>query len=224
MKRKPSISKFFRSIYALFDLAAFSVMISIPLILIVRVQRKPAFCFLIVSAVFLIGVFVYLNKSSKRKRDELQRTAVEMALERILLMSDGEIGEAIGCDSFYLIRRQNPDSFDVLEAIRSGAYCIGAVNPTKAALECMERNAPDRKLIASDDLIRMMFPNTDCRAKQRTGFSFFKNRIGKYAVLGIVLFLCSFVVHFKIYYRLISSVCLIIASVSGFFRIPDREK
>lgn len=224
MKRKPNFRILFRSFYTVTDTAVFSFILSVSIALLLHAHRKPAILALLFLGVFILCLIFHIRIAADRKRREIDNEEDRRKLELLLLMNDREIGKALGTDSFRMIRRAAPDEYDMLNAIRTGAKTIGIVKKTTEAETCLNRNAPDVELIDSRELIRRIFSTSIADNYRTSDITAFLNRVNKYFWLGGILFLSSFIAGFKIYFRMIACICLIIAPFSGFFGNPKSHK
>ena len=183
------------------------------------------------SAVLLVsGVFIavllfrmkgeqYLHIKKKRERAE------EEYLERLLLMDDKTIGASLNREDFVFIRKADPDMFDILDAVRKGADAVGTIRLSKTAANLLSKYAPEISVIGLGEMIDAVFPDVSYRRhKYKKAFPSILMRSGKYWLLGVVLFVLSFVLRHKIYFRILSSASMIIALVLGIFNVPNRWK
>lgn len=218
MKSNPSVKRILRMICDLMDTFLFSVLLSLPLMLFLR--RKAGRPVLIVTSAALIAAVFLLRIliRRRRRREEIAAKERKLQTERIVLMSDAEIGSILGEKHFRLIRTQTPQPYDLLDAVRTGAKTIGLLAPCREGKETLFRHADRIHLIEYPELIEKLYPD----ASQDTGRNrpFSRIRVNKYFLLGCVLFCLSFFLRYKIYYRLISCVCLIISPFAG---ILDRK-
>lgn len=202
-----------------FDSFVFSVILSLPLILLTQTGKKPIAVIMIISSVLFLVVIVRRRSedvSASKKSARRKRNAQFSAL---MLLDDKEIGDLLHEDSFYLIRREKPDLFDLLNAVRSGAKAVGVLEITNDTESFFKSLAPEAKLISKEDIMELL-PDTENdpgRSKGLLSVLTFFGRINKYIVLGCILFLCSFFVKHKIYFRAAACLSAVIAPISGFF-------
>lgn len=223
MKRKPNFRILFRTAFTAIDAAVFSFICTLATGLLFHAHRRTVFLVTVFVCVFASSLFLHIRMFALKKKIQIKREEERFRQEKLFLMSDREIADAIGTASFYLIRKADPDLFDILEAIRSGASVICAAKKTAESEACIMRNAPDVVFMDSGELIRRISGTESTQDPESKVFSGLLNRVNKYFALGCILFFFSFVVNFKIYFRMISCICLIIAPFSGFFQDVNRH-
>ena len=208
----------FRYAVMISDSILFSVLLFLPLNPFFHIAKHP-----ILSVVVLIGICgivlaVRINYLGLSKQRRLKANLRQEQIDRLLLMSDESLSKIFGKERFILIRKQNPDRFDILEAIRKGADAIGLLSNQFAFRDLIKAYAPKTSVYNADEILysaeaghmRNDLPKYDPSAKKRF-------RLNKYCLVGIVLFCISFILRYKIYYRMISCLCLFFASISGAF-------
>ncbi len=218
----------FKRILETADTLIFSAFLTAPLLLLLHVgiKRDPLLCAAILgsvaAAVALIRVHIRKrNKELTEIKEEKKKQA-----EQIMLMSDAEIGDRIGDPSFYMIRREQPDAFDVLHAIRSQAQTIGIFERSAANDRLLKRYAGNSTVLEMNELTDLLFRSDPLKNSgkpvRRKVLTF---GVNKYVLTGLIIFLLSFFVNAKIYYRIVSSICLIFGSFSVFLhkRFDDRN-
>lgn len=180
-----------------------------------------------------IGFAVYLLVAVIRKRShtaELRKKSLyetqQRKIEQLLLLSDEDLSRRFGKNNFILIRKERPDKFDVLDAIRKHADAIGMFTQDAAMIELIRSYSPGTDIYCKQDLLDEDAEKKDGGARGRaiSHRNEFLPHLNKYLVLGILFFIVSFILHAKIYYRVVSSACLITAAVSGFLRDLKRSK
>ena len=183
---------------------------------------------ILIPVYFSIATTVVLFRKRYRSRIVRKRTLEikeQQQIERILLLSDEELSERFGKQQFILIRKEHPDRFDVMEAIRKQADAIGLFSEDAALRDLILSYSPQTTVFLRRDLICGFYDdtNTEHAVKER-----FSDKVllkyNRYFLLGILFLAASFIVRSKIYYRMTASVCLIIAAVSGIFGDWKRHK
>lgn len=165
-------------------------------------------------SIFLLAVSVRRRHQTIRKKQiEFEKTN-QRKVERLLLCSDEELASRFKKNQFILIRKERPDRFDVMEAIRKQADAIGILAEDETLRKLVLFYAPDTAIYSLHDLI-----DNEKSAEAGKGVS---NKIlsymikNKYFMLSIMFLLASFLLRAKIYYRTIAALCLIIASFQAF--------
>ncbi len=217
MIRTSNLRNLFRIVCTVIDTAVFSIIISLSIALLFHVHRKLPVLISIFAGVLVIWMMLRIMVHAYRRQRIKEKDEDRRKLENLLLMNDQEIGSKIGVPSFIMIRKAAPDTYDTLNAIRSGASTIGVVKMSAEADACLKRNAPDIVIVEAGELIRRIFGTSIADDHGTNPVSYFVNHVNKYFLLGCILFLSSFTADFKIYYRVISCICLIIAPFSGIF-------
>ena len=175
---------------------------------------------------FLILIPVLMIRkrySSAIRKNRLLQKEKQRQIERILLIGDDTLSDLLGKDRFILIRKERPDRFDVMEAIRMQPDAIGLFSEDETLKKLIRTYLPETTVYLVPDLLDALFETGRKRdaSKETVLKRFILYKYNRYLILGILFLAASFFLRFKIYYRIISSVCLIIASVTG---ILDHRK
>lgn len=227
MKTTSSIRKTIKYAVKTIDTIAFTAIVTASVVPLLHKQNRsltvPIAFLLILSVVSSIMYIAHRAKTRKEESAEKEKSI----LAHILLLSDEDLGMKMGEKRFRLIRKAEPDMFDVLEAIRSGAESIGVFCTAKRMREIVSRYAPNVRVIDRFALLRAFDPEY-VAGKSASLPILLLNRFrarGKYFVLGIIFIMLSWILDFKIYYRLIAAICLIIGIFTGFFgHMFERKK
>ena len=212
-----------RKAFQILDTLLFSVLLTLLILPYLDIFHR----LWIVILVFLFIIFLVLTlrtryQTVKQKKDmylkEEQRT-----VEQLLLLSDGELSDRFGKNNFILIRKERPDRFDVMEALRKHTDAIGLFSEDKALTELIRSYSPDTAIYCRHDLFEFFKKHKEEAVADQTSyekaFSLICNN--KYIMLGILFLIASFLLRSKIYYRVLATACLIIAPVTGIFN--DRK-
>ena len=160
-----------------------------------------------------------------RKRRTALRESEREKTESLLLMNDDEIGAIIKEPSFRLIRKQLPDEYDVLEMMRQGARKVGVLEDRMISKAFRARYASRVGILSRSDLLSVLFTENGTEKKENRGEGILAQLfVKRYFLLAGIFFCVSFILKLKIYYRLISSICMIIAVVTGVFGQTERWK
>ena len=226
MKTTISISKVIKYALKTIDAIALTAIVTASVVPLLQKRNRSLtvpIAFLLI--LFVVSAIMYISHRVKAHKEESAEKEKNM-LARILLLSDEDLGMKMGEKRFRLIRKAEPDMFDVLEAIRSGAESIGVFCTASRIREIVSRNAPNVRVIDRFALLRAFDPEF-VAGKSTSLPVLLLNRIrvrGKYFVLGIICMILSWILNFKIYYRLIAAFCLIIGIFTGFFRHLFEQK
>lgn len=220
MKRKVSPGVVIRFGWIAVDTVLFSLLVSAPFMLLFRMRKHSFYYIMFFAAVICFVLIIQFLSQKHHKRIKKEEEEREAGIEQILLMDDAVLKEAIGENDFFLIRKLRPDKCDVLDAIRSGAKSIGLLVKDQAFTRILSKYAPERKVIDVDMIMDCVFGRKGKENKEVK-----PNRIlcairsaNKYFLLGCVLLFLSFIAGYKIYFRLISALCMILAVMTGLFR------
>ena len=219
MKKPAKVINLLKRVFQAADILIFSAFLTVSLLFLFRIRKKPILILCVFGFVLLLTVLTDACMRSRRKLKEKRKEEERQRTERLLLMSDEEIGSVLGVPSFYLIRREHPEPFDILEPIRLKKETIGILEHHVETDKLIKRYAQSATVIEKDEMMRRVFGSDPNDGRKKTVFGFMEfDKVNKYLILGIVLFVCSFMVRTKIYYRTVSVLCLIIATLTGFFR------
>ena len=221
MKNNPKQRSVVRSVFAAADSVLFSLLICLPLTRsLTRQNRLLAFTFFFIGILGLVILFrKKLKNRNEIRRSELERT--EALTDRILLMSDRMLSDLLHSDRFVLIRKERPDKFDYLEAIRCGATSIGVLNGGEDAHRMVEKYRQNVMVYNRNDLLRRVFPDEFEIISRKN--SKHHLHVNKYVLLGLVLLLASLLLQAKIYLRMISGLCFFIGVMTEYFSKRKSE-
>ena len=212
-KRKSLIKNAFRIIDALL----FSVLLLLPILPYIDGFRH-IWISVTVYLFILIMVLMFRKWYHTAKQRKLMRKIKEQQqIERILLLDDDFLSDRFGKKRFILIRKEHPDRFDILEAIRKQADAIGMFSEDDTLKKLIIKYSPKTSIFLLRDLLSAF---NEKEEKTKTASDTFLDRIdlmkyNRYFILGVLFFAASFILRSKIYYRMIATVCLIIASSFG---------
>ena len=224
MRMKSKSKSLLRQIFILFDSAVFSVLLILPIYRVIARSGRRLLSIVLYCAVFLMVILIRMKKLSKMREKQEQESKNQQKRDRLLLMSDEALSHLTAKKNFILIRKEHPTRFDILEAIRKGADAIGIFDGRDAFRDLIRSYSPALCIYCTDDLIQILEGGEICRTGEgkvrllKSGF----HSINKYILLGIGFIVASFVLKYKIYFRMLSCICLVLACVSGFF--GDRAK
>lgn len=215
-----------RRIFIVMDSVIFSFLLFLPVFVsLSRSGKSLLFGFLycgILGAVILIRMKMTSRTEQYRKQESLIRRKTDM----LFLKSDESLSMLTQKKNFILIRKEHPDRFDVLEAIRKGADAIGIIGRKNTFSELIRSYSPELTVYCIDDLIRIIDESENREAGEEVG-RFHKHAIvhlNQYLLLGILFFVVSFIFKFKIYFRVLSGICLFLAYISYFLRKRETGK
>ena len=216
MRSKEKTQKFIRGTFRIADTMLFSFLLMLPILPYIKVSVHR---WIAIPVYLLIAAIVFLLRwrcrSISRKKQSFQ-IEEQQQIEHILLLSDEALSDRFGKEHFILVRKEHPDRFDIMEAIRKHADAIGLFSEDAALHDLILSYSPQTAIYLRKDLLRAYNPNIgkDNTIKGRA-FDKILLKHNRYFILGILFLAASFFLRSKIYYRMIATVCLIIASVSG---------
>ena len=193
----------------------FSFLLMLPILPYINVSVHR---WIVIPVYLLIAAIVFLlrrrYRSISRKKQSFQ-IEEQQQIEHILLLSDEALSDRFGKEHFILVRKEHPDRFDIMEAIRKHADAIGLFSEDAALQDLILSYSPQTAVYLRKDLLRAYNPDIgkDNTVKERA-FGKILLKYNRYFILGILFLAASFFLRSKIYYRMIATVCLIIASVS----------
>lgn len=226
MKKGISARRILKTLYVMIDSTVLSAIVAASVYPMIRNRNRQGRILILFILAFTITLMIRSCLYSIRVGREKKLEERNRKQERILLMSDGELERITGEKGFRLIRKREADVFDVLEAIRTGAGAVGVFETDLSVKAAVNRNAPHVRMIERAELYSLVFPDAkENDTKESIIFVLEKMIVwGKYFLLGIIFLLASFAVKFKIYFRMVSCFCLIIAVITAFFGNLFRRK
>ena len=224
MKNKHSLKKALRICRFVLDTIAFTAIISAIILLTFHIRYKTAVILICICTACSVMLLKTIKERSGKKAEE-EKAGREEAIERILLLDDSALGQAMGEEGFILIRKLEPDKCDVLNAIRNGAGAVGLLQKERDSIELIEKYAPQTRIIDVDGMISCLYENNAPASKRAVPALLFSVKdFNKYFVTGCILLTISFFAGYKIYYRVLSGICFVIAVVTGFFDRRNMRK
>ena len=214
------------------DVIVFSVIVeSCFIILLGNRMRHPLGIAASFLSILLSTALFEVRKSRAEAGKERERIRQELITEKILLMSDREVSDSLKDESFYFLRRQNPDRYELIHALgRKPKYLI-TVSKLQIPYSRLHTYSPKTTVLTAlkfADLIHVSCTQTEIenRAEEKETYRFDRSRFrqlfsvrwNRYYVLGTLLLVMSFIVKHKIYYRTIASISLFLALIQGIFR------
>ncbi len=232
-----SVRKLLKTTARILDLAVFGALLAASAALLVSKPRNRTGLFLLIlGACIPLLLILERRKAVRAEREERIRTENELRLEKILLMPDAEIAAALGETRIAWLRTERPGKMEILDAVRRRPRILICPGNTSEAETLLRRCAPEIRLIGRDELLRTVAPpcsgeeiearRTEKRQARKTDRTWLIRSlpVNRYLWLGTLLLVLSFVSGYKIYYRAISSICLIFAVIRGVFDHQKVEK
>ena len=212
MRRAGKTKTAFRYAVTIADSLLFSVLLFLPLHTILHLSEQPLIALFLLLGISGIILAARMKRIVAEKRKRAEKAMRQKEIDRLFLMSDESLSKRIGAERFMLVRRQNPDRIEILETIRKGADGIGLLTKNPALTDMIHQYAPQMPVYDAEEILHMIKPGYEHHPRERSGL-----RINKYLLLGVLFLIISFVLRYKIYYRIISCLCLFFASISGAF-------
>lgn len=224
MRSKEKTANCVRKLFRIADTMLFSFLL---MLLILPYMRFATHKWILIPVFLLITVIVCLFRTRYRSisiRKKSYQNKEQQQIEHILLQSDEALSERFGKQRFILIRKECPDRFDVMEAIRKQADAIGLFSDDPALMQPIMSYSPQTAVYLRKELICAYSGDVSEAYAAKDRFRIIASlKYNRYLILGILFLAASFLLRLKIYYRVISSVCLIIAAVSGIFGNRKRR-
>lgn len=223
MKRKQDFRTIMHNAVRMIDTGAFSVLLLVMIRLTIsssenRLYIVPLYASLFFTTHIVRCCFKRLQKNKmETAKDDRQK------LLKFFLKSDEEIQKDIRIKSLYIIRRTDPDEGDVIKAIRSGAKFIGVAETKMWMTEIASLIGSDIQFID----LKLRIKDSCRKGDHHISFENLILWVGpeiKYAILGALLYVLSFVVRYKIYYRVFGAISLFFAGIIGVWRGRGRGK
>lgn len=224
MKIERKRSKVVRSVFYAADTILFSALLFLPLYLQFSHANRKIFAVPILIGMLGTVALLRYRKARLEKIKEENEKRMKRRIEQILLMSDSELAEKLNTDTFLLIRKSDPDRFDILEAIRSGANVIGLFRVPRETGELIARYRPEVIVYDRRRLLESVFPNEASQEADERQIPSILKRCNKYLLLGLFLLIASFLFRYKIYFRMLSALCLLLGViVNGKNRFSSKK-
>ena len=216
MKNKFSVGKAVRAITATVDTFVIPLLLTAAVLpAFHRTNRHRAAPFLFLLFVLFFLAMRYIHKQILMKRQMLNDRE-SIILDRIILADDEELQRVMG-EGFVLIRKSEPDLFELSAAIKENAKSVGLLKCDEQTLGFLKRNAPETVIYTRKDLLERF----DRKVRKTHGRAFVIAEtiisVNRYFLLGVMFLCSSFWLGSKIYYRTISGICLLFALFTGFF-------
>lgn len=179
----------------------------------------------------VLGIAFLFERRKRKQREEAKRrkTEREIQLEKLMLLSDAEWKEMLNEPDLFVIRKKTLDADSAFSAIRSHAPVVACVGDSDGIERLFSDYAPQTRLLKADELIARLHPScTDAEIVQRLKTpqkkkiplrTMLRAATGKkYLLLGFALYALSFLTSYKLYYRLIGSLCFALSAITTVFR------
>ena len=224
MKNRFSFGKAVRTLAASVDTIVIPLLLTAAVLPVFHRTNRHRFAPVVYLLCFLLLLALrYLNKLKRKKRLALKERE-DRILEKLVLAEDEELERIMG-EGFVLIRKAQPDLFDLSEVVRRKAKSVGLFGCDGQNLLFLKRNAPETVIYTREDLMIKLDPDlvkTRGNVFELAETFIFHNR---YFLLGMAFYCVSFWVGSKIYYRFVSGICLIIALFTGLIgNLSGRKK
>ena len=214
--KKISLRRSFILSGILIDSMVFTVLIVISLRLLIGLRGHAAETVLVGISLFIIVLLLRFRRLKKERRKKVLANERNERLEQLLLMDDETISVLLRTERFIFIRKARPDMFDILDAVAKGAKTIGMIESDEHMRGLIRKYGPQITVMTLDEMIAAIYGAGENSQSQNKHDKAIASET-KYLILGIVLLTVSFAVGYKIYYRIISSACMLIALVLGVF-------
>lgn len=223
MRKKRKSNPIIKRIFIIADSIVFTVLILLLLRPFMRSSAQKWLFIPIGAGVFGVILLIRFKLKNIRQVREREAQIKQQSVDRLLLCEDESLSQILGHSRFILIRNEHPERTDIMEAIRRNADAVGFLSQKTEYAYLIDMYSPDMKIYSIDDLLRLIFHQNEKRSDGRVHIRRPLIHMNKYCILGILLFAVSFFFKSKIYYRMISCICLIFALVSGIFAGRGRH-
>lgn len=202
-----------RNLFLTIDTMLFSILLFLPLYRSLFLNRRKWFAALLILCFFIIVLLLRFKYASYRRNAEIRITERKQKTERLLFISDETLSGLFHKDHFILIRKERPERFDVIDAMRRGADAIGVFGSSRPFLELIRTYDPSVEIFDTNAMLKKVYGETGETGEVGKRLS----GLNKYLLIGLIFLAASFVLKTKIYFRALSSLCFILACISGFF-------
>ena len=232
---KVSLRGIWKAIRRCTDAVLFGGMLSASVLLLVPHAKLSWMAWLALTAAFMPLLLLFdCRTEANRKRKERERIVQTIRTEKLLMMEDAQIRQAIGAGRIVCIRSLVPQKHEILQAIAQRPDVLICMGDGREAAALLRAYRKDARLINEAELLRLMQPDV---SEEEIARRFEKTRgkpsvrtflrrimhvpVNRYLLLGTLLLVLSFLGRYKIYYRLLSSACLLFGGIKG---VLGREK
>ena len=208
--------------------------VMIPLL---RRERLLVFAVLIGAALLLLLTALDKRAAKRERERRFAETARTIRLEKLLLLSDREIGLLLNEPSLVLLRGGDPSVGEITDALREHPRCLAVPAGIGRALPIVQTHAPETRLLDADALLAAVdMPCTEREVTERMAQMKpkrrkplretvrFQGRAWKFLLLGILLLVLSLVWKHKIYYRVLSLASLGLSVIAGGFGFQKAHR
>ena len=224
LKPDQMIPVWVRTLFIITDSVIFTALLLIPFSIPFRFKDRFGIMLPIGLCIFALTFMIRKKRITAEKKKGEEKRERQRRIDALYLLDDSELSAMTGHKRFMLIRKEHTDRYDVLEAIRRNADAIGLSVRNNELTELISLYRPEMVVYDFDELIGIIMP--DQKADTKTGDMkkhYFLNRLNKYHILGAVLLIASFLLHYKIYFRMLSCICMIIAFSSDVLKNRNRK-
>ncbi len=230
-KKKFSIHSFIQYIGRIADLLLFSILLTASVYLTIRKgSHKIAILFLTLSVSLMIGVIMDRVKCQKQRRTLTERVRKQILTEKLLIMSDSDLKAAFHVKSLKFIRKFQVDQAELISTIAAKPELLICMDACPETKQYIDHYSPSTKFLDAQKAVarlgivcteeevqtRLNNPQNNLKFKH-INRALFQLRPNRFFVLGMLLLVLSFLTDHKIYYRLLSTACLIFSVFRGFF-------
>ena len=178
----------------------------------------------------LLTVLIESRKRKRNRRMRIDKAKTEIRKEALLLLTDAEIKEITGFEDLVFIRKEQPETAEILSALSVKPKHLLCTDPNGRISFLVQRYSPETQIHAVQSLAETYLPEpSDGEAEERIrdasnarrssvrNTTFRRVPFGRYFLLGTLLLVLSFVTDHKIYYRLLSAICMSLSVIHRFF-------
>ena len=217
MRKQDSSKSAVRNLFLTIDTMLFSILLFLPLYRSLFLNRRKWFAALLILCFFIIVLLLRFKYASYRRNAEIRITERKQKTERLLFISDETLSGLFHKDHFILIRKERPERYDVIDAMRMGTDAIGVFGSSRPFLELVRTHAPSVEIFDTNAMLKKVYGETGETGEGLYGIGKRFSGLNKYLLIGLIFLAASFVLKTKIYFRALSSLCFILACISGFF-------
>lgn len=181
-------------------------------------------------AVFLLTVFAEYTRSRILKKKRYQQVRNEILIEKVLLLSNKELGKYLHVSKFQFIRKKAPEQSEILYALHMHPTLLICMKRTENIERLVKYYEPQVRIVTVRELAESLpFTCSEDEIKQRVDNIDFAHKTAnrsrnvlrvtwnRYFLLGTLLLVLSFLFRHKIYYRFLASISLFLSVIKGVF-------
>lgn len=227
-----------RRVLSVLDRLVFCALCAAAVLIPLQRHRYAAVFAVLCGASVLLLLSALDKRAAKKEAGRIRaETARAIRLEKLLMLPDEAIRAALNEPSLLFLRSEHPSGAEILAALRSHPRVLAHLTDPAEIEPLIRAYSPETRLLDADALLNgLSLSCTEEEVDRRQSFASKKRRnplrfswhaLGnrrKFLLLGTLLLVLSLVWKYKIYYRLLASLCFTMTAFSGGFGEQNRRR